>query len=118
MTNQPQKTTDPLLAEQIAYYRAIAPEYEAHALVDPGQDELVAALEAFDVSGSVLELACGPGLWTKRLLARATSLTAVDAAPEMLARAQTRCADQGDRVQFVRADLFTWTPERRCRRQK
>src|SRR5207248_7842085 len=30
--------------------------------------------------GDVLELACGPGAWTERLLCHATSVTAVDAA--------------------------------------
>ncbi|MDQ3822204.1 MAG: class I SAM-dependent methyltransferase [Actinomycetota bacterium] len=102
---------DPLLAEQIAYYRAIAPEYEDHAIPGPGEDELVAALDAFRPTGDVLELACGPGAWTEHLLRHATSLTAVDAAPEMLARAKARVGH--DRVRFVQADLFTWTPDRR-----
>ena len=51
---------DPLLTEQIAYYRAIAPEYEDHVIPGPGEDELIAALEAFRPAGDVLELACGP----------------------------------------------------------
>jgi hypothetical protein len=29
----------PLLAEQIAYYRAVAPEYEDHTIPGPGEDE-------------------------------------------------------------------------------
>ena len=94
---------DPLLAEQIAYYRAIAPEYEDHALPGTGADELLAALDAFQPAGDVLELACGPGVWTERLLAHATSVTAVDAAPEMLARARARLGE--DRVRFVQAEL-------------
>jgi hypothetical protein len=32
MSKSDETTTDPLLAEQIAYYRAIAPEYEDHAI--------------------------------------------------------------------------------------
>ena len=102
---------DSLLAEQIAYYRAIAPEYEDHAIPGPGEDELVAAIEAFGPTGDVLELACGPGAWTERLLHHATSVTAVDAAPEMLARAKARVG--ADRVRFIQADLFAWTPDRR-----
>lgn len=99
--------TDPLLAEQLEYYRAIAERYK----VDPdAARELAAALEAFQPDGHVLELACGPGAWTEILLARATSVTAVDAAPEMLARARARV---GDRVRFIQEDLFTWTPPRR-----
>ena len=102
---------DSLLAEQIAYYRAIAPEYEDHTIPGPGEDELIAALDAFGPAGDVLELACGPGAWTERLLHHATSVTAVDAAPEMLARAKARVGT--DRVRFVQADLFDWAPDRR-----
>src|SRR5919205_2897577 len=102
---------DSLLAEQIAYYRAIAPEYEDHTIPGPGEDELIAALDAFRPTGDVLELACGPGVWTERLLDHATSVTAVDAAPEMLAPAKARLGE--DRVRFVQTDLFTWTPDRR-----
>jgi len=103
--------SDELLAEQVAYYRAIAPEYEDHVIPGQGEDELTAALDAFQPTGDVLELACGPGAWTERLLRYATSVTAVDAAPEMLARAKARLG--GDRVRFVLADLFEWTPDRR-----
>jgi trans-aconitate methyltransferase len=98
----------PLLAEQVAYYRAIAMEYQldvdaAHALA--------AALEAYQPAGRVLELACGPGAWTELLLRYATSVTAIDAAPEMLARAKARVGE--GRVRFIQADLFSWTPDQR-----
>lgn len=56
---------DSLLAEQIAYCRAIAPEYDDHAIPGPGEEELLAALDAFQPTGDVLELACRPGVWTK-----------------------------------------------------
>jgi ubiquinone/menaquinone biosynthesis C-methylase UbiE len=102
---------DPLLAEQIAYYRAIANEYEDHSIPGPGEREVIEALEGFRATGNVLELACGPGAWTERLLRHATSLTAVDAAPEMLARAKARVGTE--RVRFIQADLFSWRPDRR-----
>ena len=35
----------------------------------------------------------------------------MDAAPEMLARARARVGD--DRARFIRADLFSWEPDRR-----
>jgi trans-aconitate methyltransferase len=66
---------------------------------------------AFLPTGDVLELACGPGAWTEKLLRHASGLTAVDGASEMLARARARVGDA--RVRFVQADLFTWTPDRR-----
>jgi SAM-dependent methyltransferase len=97
-----------LLAEQIAYYRAIAPEHESLSLPGWGGPEVAAALEAFEPSGAVLELACGPGMWTELLLRHATSVTA---APEMLARAKARVGE--GRVRFIEADLFSWRPDRR-----
>ena len=103
---------DDLLAEQIAYYRARAPEYDAGALALPGGDELEAALDAFAPAGDVLELACGPGTWTPRLLRHAGTVTAVDASPEMLDIAARRVASD-PRVRFVNADLFEWRPGRR-----
>jgi demethylmenaquinone methyltransferase/2-methoxy-6-polyprenyl-1,4-benzoquinol methylase len=100
-----------LLAEQVAYYRAVAPEYPEHYLSEEGGDELEAALDRFRPAGDVLELACGPGMWTPRLLRHASTVTAVDVSPEMLALAEANAAS--DRVRFVRADLFRWRPDRR-----
>lgn len=111
----PSDDQDQLLAEQIAYYRARAPEYEAGAdelLGLGGGEELRRALDAFRPEGHVLELACGIGWWTERLLQGAESVTALDAAPEMLARAAARIRDN-PRVRFVEADLFRWQPDRR-----
>ena len=57
----------PLLADQVAYYRAQAPEY-LDGVDLPGRPELEAALGAFRPTGDVLELVCGPGTWTRQLL--------------------------------------------------
>ena len=102
---------DALIAEQISYYRARAHEYELGALDFPGGEELAAALNAFRPDGEVLDLACGPGVWTPFLLEHAESVTAVDASPEMLALASSRVADD-PRVRFMTADLFEWRPDR------
>jgi SAM-dependent methyltransferase len=102
---------DRLLGEQLAYYRALAADYLDQGLELPGGGELAEALEAFQPRGSVLELACGPGAWTGRLLRYATDVTAVDASPEMLAIAAARVGSE--RVRFIQADLFTWKPDRR-----
>jgi hypothetical protein len=59
-----------LFDEQVAYYRALAAEYEDNTLTLAGGDEPKAALDAFRPTGSVLELACGPGTWTGQLLPR------------------------------------------------
>ncbi|MGI5272373.1 class I SAM-dependent methyltransferase [Nonomuraea sp. CA-218870] len=100
-----------LLNEQVVYYRTIAEEYESLALPFPGDAELTAALDAFRPTGSVLELACGPGRWTAQLLRHSEDVTAVDASPEMIALASARVGP--GRVRFVSADLFSWRPDRR-----
>jgi 2-polyprenyl-3-methyl-5-hydroxy-6-metoxy-1,4-benzoquinol methylase len=100
-----------LLKEQRAYYQALARDYLSQRLDLPGGGELAAALEEFRPAGSVLELACGPGVWTRALLRHATDVTAVDASTEMLAIAAARITSS--RVRFIQADLFTWRPERR-----
>jgi SAM-dependent methyltransferase len=107
-----------LLAEQLAYYRARAPEYSETAIPDVTEHELLTAeaelseaVRRFGLGGDVLELACGPGTWTRLLLQGATSVTAVDGAPEMLALAEEKLADR--RVRLIHADLFEWSPDRR-----
>jgi demethylmenaquinone methyltransferase/2-methoxy-6-polyprenyl-1,4-benzoquinol methylase len=107
-----------LLDEQLAYYRARAPEYVETAFPDLGAEtlevarrEFVQALDEFAPAGDVLELACGPGTWTPQLLAHAGSLTAIDGSPEMLRLAASKVPPQ--RVRFIEADLFRWRPDRR-----
>jgi len=98
------------LREQVEYYRAIAGEYETHKIDANGGEELLAAFQNFDIGGDVLELTCGLGQWTSQLAGRADSVTAVDASPEMIARARERVGDA--EVQFIESDLFSWTPAR------
>ena len=100
------------LAEQLAYYRAVAAEYSARSFDAPGRDELLAAIESFRPTGDVLELACGPGTWTELLARSAASVTAIDAAPEMLACARARVG-AAPAVRLVEADVFSWRPDRR-----
>jgi ubiquinone/menaquinone biosynthesis C-methylase UbiE len=51
---------------------------------------MVAAFNAATPLDNVLELACGPGTFTGELADRATSVTALDASPEMLKIAAAR----------------------------
>ena len=111
MTSADGGELDRLLGEQQAYYRALAPDYLKHVLDLPGGDEIDDALDAFRPTGSVLEFACGPGVWTSKLLDYAADVTAVDASPEMLAIAAARVGRE--RVRFIQADLFSWRPDRR-----
>ena len=111
---------DALLAEQVAYYRARAPEYLEDAGVEGVTPEtqsataqaIEAALDAAAPLGDVLELACGPGTFTCELADRAATVTGLDASPEMLEIAAARIAPRRN-VRFDQADLFAWTPDRR-----
>ncbi len=113
-----------LLASQLAYYRARAPEYDAWFLrqgrYDRGEahkaewmaevGRLEGALADFAPVGDILELACGTGWWTERLSAYGSSLTAVDAAPEVIALNKKRLPSA--RITYIQVDLFAWQPER------
>ena len=102
---------DALLAEQLAYYRAGAAEYDRQYADYEGLRELLTVVDELPIAGDVLELACGTGQWTSRLAPRARSVTAVDASAEVLTLARARTASPT--VQFVQADLFAWRPPRR-----
>lgn len=113
-----------LLAEQARYYRERAGEYEdwwfRRGRYDRGADanarwfaevtEVQDALKRFAPAGRVLELACGTGLWTRRLIGHADTVTSVDASSEVIELSRARLDDP--RVSYVQADLFTWEPER------
>jgi demethylmenaquinone methyltransferase/2-methoxy-6-polyprenyl-1,4-benzoquinol methylase len=118
---------DALIAEQIAYYKARAPEYdewwERTGPYDLGPEferawrrevaELESALDTFDPVGDVLELAAGTGMFTEQLAKCATRLTAIDSSAEALAINGARMADSSTPVDYIEADLFQWEPPRR-----
>jgi SAM-dependent methyltransferase len=117
---------DDLVEEQIAYYRARAPEYDDWWLRtgryapddefgrrwEAAKAELDEALAAFAPTGDVLELAAGTGNLTRLLVAQpgVSSVTAVDASEEALAVARTKVPGG---VTFEVADVFSWMPPRR-----
>jgi SAM-dependent methyltransferase len=123
-----EESADPLLGEQIEYYRARAGEYDEWFLrrgrYDRGPElerewsaeveEVARELDQFAPAGRVLELACGTGWWTERLARRADRLTCVDASPEVVALNRRRLLDAGlPTPAYVEADLFAWTPSAR-----
>jgi demethylmenaquinone methyltransferase/2-methoxy-6-polyprenyl-1,4-benzoquinol methylase len=111
-----------LLEEQVGYYEARAAEYEDCYLrrgrYDHGPDanavwfeetaRLEAAAQRFDASGTVLEIACGTGLWTRFLAPRATHLLAVDAAASVIELNRARYG--GPNVDYQQVDIFDWAP--------
>lgn len=103
---------DPILAEQMAYYRARAAEYDETAYPNRARDEarVRAIVDGLDLHGEVLELACGTGMWTQALARTADALTALDQSPEVIELARRRCPPS---VRFEVADLLSWTSEPR-----
>ena len=102
------------LAEQLAFYRRAAASFDRHksgALLDEATSRLRGVM---DLSGDVLEIACGAGQWSKRLAGSARFLTAIAAAPEMVEFAHRRLTGRlAGRVEIVCADVFDWQPRRR-----
>jgi 2-polyprenyl-3-methyl-5-hydroxy-6-metoxy-1,4-benzoquinol methylase len=102
--------TDDVLADQIDYYRRRAGEYDVTAYGDLGAarahiGRLVAEMRP---TGTVLEIACGTGLWTEALAELADTLTAIDAAPEAVEIARDRVRSVNVSIEV--ADVFSWDP--------
>ena len=127
MSDDPRRDRS-LLDQQIAYYRARAPEYDAWwfrtGRFDRGADNNAAWLRDTAIveaevdkmlanarPSNVLELACGTGLFTRRIAPRVASVTAVDASPEVIELNRGRVAAAN--VRYVQADLFAWKPQAR-----
>jgi SAM-dependent methyltransferase len=117
-----------ILQDQIDYYRARAGEYDEwwfrHGRYDRGAQfnarwhaEVETVERAVDAwlarrrPDNVLELACGTGLFTRRIAPRAARVTCVDASPEVLAINRSRVAAAN--VAYVEADIFEWRPRER-----
>jgi len=111
------------LQEMQTYYRERAREYdewfyrqgrynsspETNARWFAEVDEVFAALTSFHFTGDVLELASGTGIWTEWLVRTASTVTAVDASPEMIEINRARVGSR--HVSYLQADLFHWQPE-------
>jgi demethylmenaquinone methyltransferase/2-methoxy-6-polyprenyl-1,4-benzoquinol methylase len=117
-----------ILADQVAYYRARAAEYDEwwfrkgrydrgealNALWRTDCDAAESAVERMLEERrpkNVLELACGTGNFTRHLAPATARLVAIDASPEVLGINRVRTA--ASNVEYVEADVFDWrSPER------
>jgi demethylmenaquinone methyltransferase/2-methoxy-6-polyprenyl-1,4-benzoquinol methylase len=120
-------TDDELLAEQRAFYRRRAPEYDEwwqrRGRYDRGEEETAewrsqvatvdAALSQFGVGGDVLELAGGTGWWTERLAETARTLTVIDSSREALGLSRLRVGRPD--VRYVVTDVFALPIRESCR---
>jgi len=123
MKEPPLPAVEEVLAEQVAYYRARAPEYdegyERRGRHDHGPvanatwlrelAHIRAVLDDVPLDGAqILELAAGTGVWTEALAARAATVTAIDTSPEMLERNRARLGSLAAKVRYEQADVFSW----------
>ena len=106
------------------YYRQRAHSYsdwsrrtgENEGLPEPDESwfaearTLLEALDASGLSGDVLEIASGTGVWTEALVRRAASVTALDSSQEMIERCSRRLKGNS-KIKFVLADFYSWTPD-------
>jgi demethylmenaquinone methyltransferase/2-methoxy-6-polyprenyl-1,4-benzoquinol methylase len=109
-----------LYEEMRQYYARRAPEYDdwynrVGRYDDPATNALwhgeVAALGRIAAdfgSGCLLDIACGTGRWTERFAAnpRVTTVTALDAAAEMLTQTRERLEAAGRSATLVRGDAY------------
>jgi 2-polyprenyl-3-methyl-5-hydroxy-6-metoxy-1,4-benzoquinol methylase len=111
-----------ILEEQKSYYQARAQEYDEwfyrrgrydHGPEHTAQwqaetDEVRRALAQANLTGQVLDVAAGTGIWTQELIKTADHVTALDSSAEMLELNQRRV--QTDKVTYTLTDLFYWQP--------
>lgn len=114
---------DAQLKQQMAYYRARAPEYDEwfyrRGRYDRGPvlnqiwfDEAASVMQTLRQIPrvpQVLEIACGTGIWTEQLLHIGEHIIAVDSSAEMLALNRRRINDD-ERVSHEQQNIFEWNP--------
>jgi demethylmenaquinone methyltransferase/2-methoxy-6-polyprenyl-1,4-benzoquinol methylase len=117
--------TEQTIQEQIAYYKARAKEYDEWfyriGRYDRGLeinqrwfDEVAALKNVVQQVGtveSILELACGTGIWTQELLKIGKQITALDASQEMI-EINRQKLNKALNVEYRQLDLFSWQPDK------
>lgn len=116
------ETLHKVIEEQKAYYQARAQEYDEwfyrRGRYDHGPEhtqqweheaaEVRRALAEANLTGQVLDIAAGTGIWTQELLKTADHITALDSSEEMFELNRRRV--QSDKVTYTLTDLFYWQP--------
>jgi len=111
-----------ILKEQKAYYQARSQEYDdwfyRRGHYDRGPEhtqkwqtelaEVRHALQMANLSGHIVDIAAGTGIWTEELLSMADHITALDSSDEMIELNRLRL--QTDKITYVLTDLFYWQP--------
>lgn len=116
---------DEILKEQADYYRARASQYDdwfyRRGRFDHGEElnqkwfqeveQVRQHLRSLDPVESVLELACGTGIWTEELVRIGKHVTALDISEEVIAINRQKLPNANN-VEYRLTDLFTWQPDK------
>lgn len=117
--------TQETIQEQIAYYKARAKEYDEWfyriGRYDRGSEinqrwfddaaVLRNVVQQVGTVESVLELACGTGIWTQELVKIGKQITAIDASQEMI-EINRQKLNNAPNVEYRQLDLFSWQPDK------
>lgn len=112
-----------VIEEQKAYYQARAQEYDEwfyrQGRYDHGSEhtqqwnaeveEVRQTLASVNLTGQVLDVAAGTGIWTQELLKTADHITALDSSEEVLELNRVR-VHYSDKISYTVTDLFYWQP--------
>lgn len=115
---------DEILKQQQDYYRARASEYDdwfyRRGRYDYGEEmnnqwkreveQVRQHLLSLDPVETVLELACGTGIWTEQLVKLGKHITALDASEEVIAINKQKLPHA--KIDYQVVDLFEWQPEK------
>ncbi|MBD1843452.1 class I SAM-dependent methyltransferase [Cyanobacteria bacterium FACHB-63] len=115
--------SNPVIQQQIEYYRLRANEYDewlyrvgrydrGTALNQQWFDEIAivqSALHQLEPVDHILELACGTGIWTQELLKLGEKITAIDASAEVIELNRQKL--NSPQVTYHQLDLFQWEPK-------
>jgi len=107
--------TDPHISEQMLRYH-LDPSVDAASrpgeLIDRAVDWISRTFALGEASGLV-DLGCGPGLYTNRLARTGAAVTGVDFSSRSIAYAREVAERDGLPARYVHANYITWNPEDR-----
>jgi len=90
----------------------LAQEHDwASRRVDVIERQVAWLAECLPAGGRVLDLACGPGLYTHLLAGRGFKTLGVDFSPSAIAHARRRAAEDGLAAEYAEADIRQYRPE-------
>lgn len=98
-----------LLNNQIYYYDQISEEYTREArktsFSTNGKNFSKLILSFIDPGNNCLEIGSGPGIWTKRLLKKFSTITAIDSSLKMIDISKNTC--NSNNISYICANFFS-----------